>query len=404
MRALFLNDIGFYGGAGIAQRRQAAAFLQAGHEAMGLAGIQIRPVPELDRLSQCHGSRWHGVEYISDLYAYESLSPGEIRTRLLRRAREWQPDVVVAGNFHYTHWPIEVLTDLHDAGLRVVAYAHDVFWATGGCACLKDCAAYLDGCQAPCPYPRDYPQRMFTPGRDVWQARHRVFVGAGIPLATNSRWSAKIFNDSFGGRAQVHHLPLGLDTELFSPLDKSLARRLLGLDDQGFYVLFGSVGAQDVMKGGRQLPEFARRVAAMPGTRLLAFGNDSYMPGNIHSLGFADDEALMPVFYGAADMYVTLSHAETFGQTALEATACGLPVVAYVVGGLPEIARHEVNALTAPLGDLEALCHAVEHLRHDPKLLQALATAGRGIALEEFSLERQYRHWAGFLAMQWGLA
>ena len=96
--------------------------------------------------------------------------------------------------------------------------------------------------------------------------------------------------------------------------------------------------------------------------------------------GFVPDEDL-PALYSGAECLVTASRYEGFGLPALEALACGTPVVAYDAGAIPEVAGP--GALLAPAGDAAALMAAVGRVCDEPELRAELSDAGR-------------RHAAGF--------
>jgi glycosyltransferase involved in cell wall biosynthesis len=91
---------------------------------------------------------------------------------------------------------------------------------------------------------------------------------------------------------------------------------------------------------------------------------------------------------GRADMMVMPSYKEAFGVAAVEAAACGVPVIATRVGGIPEIVQDGVNGILIPPGDRAALTRAIVRLAADADLRAAMGRAGRNIAEERFDLER----------------
>jgi D-inositol-3-phosphate glycosyltransferase len=103
----------------------------------------------------------------------------------------------------------------------------------------------------------------------------------------------------------------------------------------------------------------------------------------VHHVGFRDDVASV---YGAADVVAVPSHNESFGLVALEAQACGTPVVATDVGGMPEAAGPA--GLVVPPNAPAAFAAACVELLTDPGRRLALSTAGRRHALAHFTLDR----------------
>ena len=96
----------------------------------------------------------------------------------------------------------------------------------------------------------------------------------------------------------------------------------------------------------------------------------------------------LPALYREADMLVVPSLSEAFGKPAVEAMACGLPVVATRVGGIPEVVAEGETGVLVPPNDAASLAAAVARLVGDPVLRARLGAAGRVRAEERFSYDR----------------
>jgi len=148
-------------------------------------------------------------------------------------------------------------------------------------------------------------------------------------------------------REKTAVIPCGVDTDLFRPLDRREARRLLGLPLERPIALF--VGRLEPVKG---LDTLLRALSQLPSSVLLLVvgGDEGDNAGRqclrelARNLGVEGQVAfrpavpheMLPLWYNAADVCVIPSHYESFGMVALEAMACGVPVVASRVGGLQE--------------------------------------------------------------------
>lgn len=103
-----------------------------------------------------------------------------------------------------------------------------------------------------------------------------------------------------------------------------------------------------------------------------------HLQERVRFLGRRDD---VPEILRTSDVFVFPSQLESFGLAALEASACGLPVVASDVGGLPEVIQDGVSGMLFPSKDVEALAERIRRLVDDPALRQRMGAAGRERAL-----------------------
>jgi D-inositol-3-phosphate glycosyltransferase len=191
--------------------------------------------------------------------------------------------------------------------------------------------------------------------------------------------------------ARIAVIPCGVDTNLFMPGDQAAARTALGLDDCPRLLYVGRLAP---IKGLETLLDAMARLRAA-GTRvhLSIVGGDADEPLNGHEselrarlarldLGGtvtfvgAQPQERLRAWYVAADATVLPSHYESFGMVALEAMACGIPVVASRVGGLQTTVRDGVTGLLVRESDPVALANALDRLLADPDLRYRLGREG----------------------------
>ncbi|MDX1871669.1 D-inositol-3-phosphate glycosyltransferase [Mycolicibacterium sp. 120266] len=188
-------------------------------------------------------------------------------------------------------------------------------------------------------------------------------------------------------RAQIDVVHPGVDLEVFTPGGKGAARAALGLDPAESIVAF--VGRIQPLKAPDVL---LRAVAAVPRVRVVVAGGPSgsglSAPDGLirlaDQLGIADRVTFLPPqsrsqlveVYRAADLVAVPSYSESFGLVAVEAQACGTPVVAAAVGGLPVAVRDGVTGALVDghdPGDWAAAISAL--LASGPERLSAAAVA-----------------------------
>jgi mannosylfructose-phosphate synthase len=108
------------------------------------------------------------------------------------------------------------------------------------------------------------------------------------------------------------------------------------------------------------------------------------MGGSVHIIGYIPDEDLVAT-YQRAGLFVLPSVFEPFGMTALEAMACGRPVVASSLGGIREVITSGVNGLLADPTDAEEFATTMVALLRDPALAERVGSMGRRLVVERYS-------------------
>ncbi|MEX2145410.1 MAG: glycosyltransferase [Candidatus Rokuibacteriota bacterium] len=191
--------------------------------------------------------------------------------------------------------------------------------------------------------------------------------------------------------ARVAVVPCGVDTALFAPSDTGVARAALGVG-AGPVLLY--VGRLAPIKGLHTLLDaIARlRAAGRPLQMLIVGGDtDERLDGHeadlrrrLDTLGLGDSvrfvgaqpQDRLRAYYVAADATVLPSYYESFGMVALEAMACGRPVIASRVGGLQTTVRDGVTGVLVPEHDAAALAEMIDRVLGDPALRWRLGREG----------------------------
>lgn len=224
---------------------------------------------------------------------------------------------------------------------------------------------------------------------------------SGADYIVLSRYLADVVT-GHGARGRVDVIPVyGVDTAVFRPLAEPRAsiRRRRGLPERGTIIFFSSRVAPE--KDAATLLEAVRA--------LLAQGRDIHV---LHRSGgyrrFAEDAARhgiaarviatdavhphdeLPFDYAASDLCVQASRDEGLGYSALEALACGVPVVASAVGGLRETIVDGRTGWTCPPRDAPAMAGAIARALDDTVESIRRAEAGRQMVAERFERSRVF--------------
>ena len=179
-------------------------------------------------------------------------------------------------------------------------------------------------------------------------------------------------------------VPCGVNLELFRPVDRSEARQRLGFPQDEAIVLY--VGRFAPLKGIRRLLEAMPYLTCQKRVRLVIVGGDGAqtpesrrlldlsrdwgIQDQVHFAGRIKQEHL-PLHYSAANLLVVPSHYESFGLVALEALACGTPVVATPVGAMENILREGETGKVVHDVSAQSLAEAIETMLRKGRMLSA---------------------------------
>jgi glycosyltransferase involved in cell wall biosynthesis len=219
----------------------------------------------------------------------------------------------------------------------------------------------------------------------VWRLKRAHWKHFMPRIVCPSGWLAAEARRSllFGAR-EVRVIPNPIDTTVFRPREREAARRELGLPANRVLLLFGAWSATtDARKGFHVLSAALEHLAARGFARsmdLVVFGSQG--KGRIHGFethwrGFVRSEEDLAVLYSACDALALPSLSDNFPNTAIEAMACGLPVVGTRAGGIPEIVHDGQDGLLAEPGDATSLADRLERLIADVALRRRMGDAAR---------------------------
>ena len=276
---------------------------------------------------------------------------------------------------------------------------HDMWPVTGHCHNSRDCQRWKTGCGR-CPYPETEPPIRRDGTHIEWRLKKWVYQRSPMSVVVPSAWLKNIVNKSIMGRFPVHHIPHGIDTRIYSPLDRDHCRHALGIPKGKKVLLFAVDDLTRYLKGGDLLQGALRSLPASLKSEmiLLLFGNKAQVFASsvdipAVDLGYIGGDRVKAVAYSAADIFVSPTRAESFGLVILESMACGTPAVSFRVGGVPDLVRPNVTGYLAEPENALDLGKGIEFLLSDPSGLASLGENCRRAVVEEFSIDLQVQRY-----------
>jgi glycosyltransferase involved in cell wall biosynthesis len=323
--------------------------------------------------------------------AYRSLA--WVGTPAARRVNSMKPDIV------QLHWICAGFLRLEAlAAIRgPLVWRLADMWALAGAEHLVgDDHRYREGYRADT---RPAGERGPDLNRWVWQRKLRVYARLrDLTIVTPSRWLARRAGESVllrGRRIEV--IPTGQDLGTFRPIPRSQARSILGLPPEAKLVMTGSTNLTDKNKGVDLLLEALQSLRGS-GYRLLIFGDAPQgplrMPVETHWLGRLHDDVSLALAYSCADVFVAPSREENLANTVIEAMACGVPCVAFDIGGMPDIVHPGINGYLATPFATDDLARGIVSVLEAGADYTRLAAEARLTVEREFSAALQARRYA----------
>lgn len=295
----------------------------------------------------------------------------------------------------FSHMALPALT----ADKPTVFTFHDMWPITGHCHTSLECGRWRTGCGS-CPHLEIYPEVRRDATAIEWRMKRRAYERSRFTIVTPSRWLHDRVRQSMLARFPVHHIPHGVETDVFRPLDRLHCRDILGIPKNKNVLICAQESMLRPLKGADLLVEAIQTFpkSLQRDSVLILFGEPcgkmiSQIPMPVYNLGYLHNNHLKALAFSAADLFINPTRAESFGLAVLESMACGTPVVAFDVGGVPELVRPGVTGYLAAPNQALDLSNSVVRLLDDRSELANMANRCRQIAVSEYSLDLQVQRY-----------
>lgn len=282
--------------------------------------------------------------------------------------------------------------------MPIVWTLHDMNAFTGGCHYDLGCARYNVGC-GQCPQLGSMSKKDLS--HEVWKRKESMFKSLQpwmLNIVALNEWMAnEVKNSELLNKFPVTIIPNGINHDLYVARDQETCRDLFGIDRNASVFLFVSDSLSIKRKGYLRLREALGKISDTRNGVLLTVGAeplDIDMNMKIVHVGRIENERILSFVYSAADLVLLPSIQDNLPNVILESLACGTPVLAYSVGGIPSAIMHNKTGFLIADGNVAAFADVINDVLMNRGSVSHMRTACRNVAVSNYTLEVQARRYA----------
>lgn len=297
-------------------------------------------------------------------------------------------DIVHFHMFHNTKLSIYSLVKIaHEK--KVIISIHDPWFITGRCVHFYECNKWKTGCKK-CPNLKN----MFELNKDncseLWNLKKYAFDNIDVDIVCSSDWMIDMAKASpiLKHQKNYHKIPLGIDFKKFTTISYEDARKKLNIKDDEIVLFFR---AQNEFKGTPYIVEALKMLDSNKKITLLTCDNKGLINDlknkyKIIELGQIKDKEMICAM-NACDIFLMPSVGESFGMMAIEAMACGKPVIVFDNSALPSVTHAPKCGYLVKNKDSKDLMKAIKYLTENEKDRIKRGKLAKKIVQEEYTLE-----------------
>lgn len=263
---------------------------------------------------------------------------------------------------------------------------HDMQAITGHCAHSFDCEKWKTGCNS-CPYLSVYPAIPFDTTAALWNDKKKIYEQSELTIVVPSIWLKEKVEKSILNNFNLELIYNGIPTDVFKSNDRTYVRRKYKIPEN--FIVIGIVadgGADNIWKGGKYVYNSIDFITQkIKNVLFLNVGGNSNHnnPHIVNIPSIVDEEQLVEV-YSLMDIFLYPSIADNCPLVVIEAISCGIPVVGFKTGGIPEIIENGKEGFIVEYLSQEELNKALLRLTSDEKLRKSFSISAREKAVKYF--------------------
>lgn len=337
----------------------------------------------------------------SDYYFEYNMSETFYSTKKILRRAGFRPEIIFVLftpafiSFRNLH-EISILSSAH-----IFLYLMDMAPFTGGCHYAWDCTGYHNKC-GNCP--ALYSNLENDQSRINWEFKNKFIQNTDLSVIYGSKWHyEQLLNCSLFSLKKKLKIPLRINTEIFKPGERDLAREYFNLPKEMKIILFAAVKIADKRKGFIELIEALKCLkhnisnSEINNIHIIIAGQDapeltSQLPFPHKVLGYLNHNQLASAFQ-ATDIFVSPVIEDSGPMTVIQSLLCGIPVVSFDIGVAQDLVINGQTGYKAVLMDSEGFANGIQSiLELDEISYRDIRSNCAKLSIEMFQKDKFYEY------------
>lgn len=336
-----------------------------------LVELKFGKDPSIQRLSNnasdVYSKYFKLQSFISDIFGL-SFNGAKI---FLNRNKEFlnkfkiffNSDIVHLHNLQDKYFDLGLLPEISKSK-KIIWTLHDMWGITANCPHEMECKQWINKKCSECNHRMGRLPMLFGNMEKMFSQKEKIYDESVLNIVTPSNWLANLVKKSMLKNHSLKVIPNGINTDIYKPISKEIARNRLGLPKDKFIILFSAnCGLSNPWKGGAYVENIINNDTSEDNYYVILGEKKEFQSNKIKKMGFVNRENEMVNYYSAADILLYPSLADNLPLTLLESMSCQTPAVAFDVGGISEIITHQKNGYLAKYKDKDDLMKGINKFK-----------------------------------------